>query len=323
VLVASAQPQIYAADPLKEATIIALKRVIGPLLNLMADANVTVPELNRLIRETAVHKAATRVIKESGRESKSRVAIATGLPRSEVARILASQDLPPAPHRGEHTARRVLAAWHEDPKFLTKEREPAVLPIFGRRRSFEKLVAVYGRGNPVRAMLDELIRIDAVKCLANQRVRASSRIPIVAGLTSDAVSEMGERGGDLVEALVNNVRGKSTPLFDARSVTRDVSPAMVSDIRTAIIQKGTSFITRVNSLLNGSHKRVKPTIPDAENKRRLGVTLYCFEVNIWDAMEPKTETPNSRRKNLRRQRRPANKKRKVGATGPSAAKVQL
>jgi Family of unknown function (DUF6502) len=304
VLMASDQHKIDTTDPLKEATIIALKRVIDPLLNLMADANVTVRELNQLVRETAVRKAAKRLIEECGRESKSRVAIATGLSRSEVARILASQDSLPAAHRGEHPARRVLAAWHEDPKFLTAGREPAVLPIFGRRRSFEKLVATYGKGHPVRAMLDELTRTDAVERLANQQVRANSRIPIVAGLTSDAISEVGERGGDLLEALVNNVRGKSIPLFEATAVVRDVNPAMVSVIRTEIIQKGTSFITGVNSLLNRSRKGVKRTIPDAVNSCRLGFTVYCFQDEHEFADDTLTEVGKGHRKNLRRAPRP-------------------
>jgi hypothetical protein len=305
-----------------EATIIALKRVIDPLLNLMADTNVTVRELNQLVRETAVRKAAKRLIRESGRESKSRIAIATGLSRSEVARILAAKDSLPAAHRGEHPARRVLAAWHENPKFLTAGGEPAVLPIFGRRCSFEKLVAMYSRGNPVRAMLDELTRINAVECLANQRVRANSRIPIVAGLTSDAIFELGERGGDLLEALVNNVRGKSIPLFEATAV-RDVNPAMVSVIRTEIIQKGTSFITDVNSLLNRSRKRVKRTIPDAVNRCRLGVTVYCLEDEQMFVEDTLTDVGKRRRKNLRRAPRAVNKPRNRKFPGSGKSKSQI
>jgi hypothetical protein len=302
----SAQHQNDTADPLKEATMVALERVMDPLLNLMADVNVTVQELNQLVREMAVRKATRRVIKESGRENKSRVAIATGIPRSEVARILASQDSLPAAHRGEHPTRRVLAAWHENPKFLTTEGKPAVLPIFGRAGSFERLVAMYGGGNPVRAMLDELIRIDAVKRLANGRVRANSRRPIIAGLTSDAISGVGERGGDLLETLVNSARGKSIPLFESTAVW-DVNPAMVLPIREKIIQKGTNFITRVNALLNQSRKGVTQTIPRTVNTCRLGVTVYCFQNEREFMDETLTKFCKERRKNLRRAPRAVNK----------------
>src|ERR1700722_12194514 len=136
------------SDPLKEATIIALKRVVNPLVDLMFDAGITVREFSQLTRESAVRNAAKRVTKEIGRDSKSRVAIITGLPRSEIARILKSDDISPGRRLGPHPSRRVLAAWYDNPRFLTANGDPAVLPIFGKRRSFEQLVAQYGRGVP-------------------------------------------------------------------------------------------------------------------------------------------------------------------------------
>jgi hypothetical protein len=304
---ATTQHQSDIDDPLKDATIIALKRLIDPLLDLMADATVTVQELNRLLREAAVQKAAERVIKECGRESKSRVAIATGLSRSEVARILASQISLSGARRGEHPTRRVLSAWHEDPKFLTTEGKPAVLPIFGRRRTFEQLVETYSRGDPVRAMLDELTRIGAVERLANQQVRANSRTPIVAGLTSDAISKVGERGSQLLEALVNSVRCKSLPIFEATAVVRDVNSTMASIIRTEIIQKGTSFITGVNSLLNRSRKGAKEPIPDAAINYHLEVIAYCFQDEHEFINNSLSDIGKGRRKNLRRAPRAMNK----------------
>src|ERR1700704_5164392 len=111
-------------DPLKEATIVALKRVVDPLIELMFDAGVTVHEFSQLIRERAVRTAARRVSREIGRHSKSRIAIITGLPRSEVARILRSEDLAPTKRLGQHPARSVLAAWFENPRFLAANGDP-------------------------------------------------------------------------------------------------------------------------------------------------------------------------------------------------------
>src|ERR1700733_6723960 len=159
-------------DPLKEATITALKRVIGPLVGLMIDTGVTVHEFRQLVRDSAVRTATKRVEKETGRDSKPRVAIIPGLPRSEVARILKSEDISPSKRLGPHPSRRALAAWYDNPRFLSANGDPAVLPIFGKRHSFEQLVAKYGRGIPVRAMLDELTQIDAVERLSDQRVKA-------------------------------------------------------------------------------------------------------------------------------------------------------
>src|ERR1700675_679817 len=209
-------------DPLKETTISALTREVDPLIDLMFDAGITVQEFCGLVRERAVRTAAARVAKESGRSSKSRGAIVTGLSRSEVARILRADDLSSERRLGQHPARKVLAAWYERPGFLNVNGDPAVLPIFGRRRSFERLVAMYSAGMPVRAMLDQLTQINAVEVLAGQRVKARARVPIFTGLTSSAIAIMGERAGDLLETLKSNLRATTTPLFEGTALMADV-----------------------------------------------------------------------------------------------------
>jgi hypothetical protein len=292
-------------DPLKEATITTLKRVIGPLVGLMIDTGVTVHEFGHLVRDSAVRTAAKRVEKETGRDSKSRVAIITGLPRSEVARILKSDDDSPGKRLGPHPSRRVLAAWYDNPRFLTANGDPAVLPIFGKRRSFEQLVAKYGRGIPVRAMLDELTQIDAVERLSDQRVKAKSRIPILTGLTSSAIAVIGERTGDLLETLTNNLRHKSNPFFEGTALVDEADLEMVTLIRREIAEQGTSFITGANSLFNRS--RIKPSRTSAKKTAtcRVGVTVYYFQDDIEGNGESRPAAAYGRRKNLQRRRRQA------------------
>ncbi len=287
-------------DPLKEATIVALKQIIDPLANLMFDAGVTVHEFSQLVRDRAVRIAAKRVSMESGRGSQSRVAIITGLPRSEVARILKSGELTPKKRLGQHPARKVLAAWYDDPRFLAINGDPAVLPIFGKRRSFEQLVAMHSRGIPVRAMLDELTQIDAIERLADQRVKAKSRIPILTGLTSSAVAVIGERGRDLLDTLTNNLKRTSNPLFEGTAVVDDADPETVSVVRREIADQGGSFINGANSLFR--RYCVKPSRSAAKlpPKCRLGVTVYYFQDQVETATKPTTTLKP--RKNLQRQR---------------------
>lgn len=180
---AKAPPKRVAKYPLKESAVAALRRVLEPLVDLMFDTGITVQEFGRLVRDRAVRSAAARVARGNGRVSNSRVAIMTGLARTEVARILETPEPPVDSHIGRHPARKVLAAWHEDRKFVNAKGNPAVLPIFGARRSFEQLVAQYGGASPVRAMLDQLMEIGAVELLSAQRVKARTRVPLFRVMT--------------------------------------------------------------------------------------------------------------------------------------------
>jgi hypothetical protein len=297
-------------DPLKHATIVALKRVLGALIDLTFDAGITVHELNQLLRECAVRTAVGRISKETGRDSKSRIAIVTGLPRSEVARILKAKDASPGKRIGEHPARKVLAAWFDDPRFLSTNGDPAVLPIFGKRRSLEQLVGLYSGGIPVRAMLDELTQLDAVERLPDQRVKARSRIPILTGLSATAIAAIGERTRDLLETLTGNLRRASKPFFEGTALLDEADVESVSLLRREIADQGSSFINSANSLfsrarVNRSASRVLPTC-------RLGVTVYYFQDDVESAARNKTDAVYIRRKNLQRKRRAGTGRKSMG-----------
>jgi Family of unknown function (DUF6502) len=310
-------------DPLKDAAIVALKRVVDPLVDLMFDAGVTVHEFSQLMRERAVRTAAKRVSKKSGRDSNSRVAIITGLPRTEVARILRSDDSSSRKRLGQHPARRVLAAWFDNPKFLAPNGDPAVLPIFGKRGSFEQLVASHSGGIPVRAMLDELTQIDAVERLPDQRVKAKSRVPILTGLTGGAITVIGERTRDLLDTLTNNLRRASKPLFEGTALIEETDPELVSLIRREIAEQGANFINSANSLLRRSSIGRNRQISKGSQKCRLGVTVYYFQDEVDALPDANTRTMMGRRKNLKRQRTPSSIKRKESSVRRSVAKSHL
>jgi uncharacterized protein DUF6502 len=321
-MVKLAQP--FAAgtgDPRKEATIRTLKRVLDPLVDLMFDSGVTVREFNQLLRERAVRGAAARVSREIGRDSKSRVSIATGLPRSEVSRILRSDDAYLHKRLGQHPARKVLGAWFDDRRFLSANGDPAVLPIFGKKRSFQQLVAMHSGGIPVRAMLDELTQIDAVERLADQKVKAKSRVPIFTGLTASAIEAIGERTRDLLETLTYNLRRKSKPLFEGTAITDDIDPELVSLIRREIAEQGANLVNSTNSLFGRSRiKQNRPIAKGLTKKCRLGITVFYFQDGLENEVEAFGEKLHGRRRNL--QRRPLKRKRTGNVVSHPHAKVQ-
>jgi hypothetical protein len=286
-------------DPIRRATVAALRRVVDPVMDLMFDAGITVREFNGLVRERAVRVAANRVGKEGDRISKSRVAIITGLARSEVARILIADDFSNDPPPDQHPARKVIAGWYGNRRFLAGNGDPAILPIFGKRRSFERLVTLYSGGIPVRAMLDQLVQNDAVEILSGQRVKAKSRVPIFRGMTSSAISMIGERTADLLETLKGNLRATTKPLFESTAVSTNIGVDEVPLVRKEIADQGAAFIDGANSLFSRSRPKVRRSKSKGPGKIRIGVTVYYFQD---DLPEQKfgTSVANRRRKNFQR-----------------------
>jgi Family of unknown function (DUF6502) len=293
--------KVQSQDPFKETAITAIKRVVDPLVDLMFDTGITVQEFSHLVRDRAVRSAAARIARESGRNSNSRVAIITGLARSEVARILEANE-PSFSARGEqHPARRVLAAWHDNRRFLAANGDPAVLPIFGRRKSFEKLVAGHSAGIPIRAMLDQLVQMSAVEILPDQRVKVNSRVPIFKGMTSSAIANIGERTGDLLGTLRHNLHTASMPLFEGTAIVGDVDIGVVPLVRRQMAEQGSAFIDGATSLFSRSRSKRKQSSTRETSQCRVGVTVYYFEDEIATASTRQQSRDTGRRKNLQRQ----------------------
>jgi uncharacterized protein DUF6502 len=300
-----------AADPIREATLDALRHVVDALLELMFDAGITVQQFNYLVRDRSVRAASRRVLKETGRISKSRVSIITGLPRSEVTKI-SSEDDYVRTKQGQPAARRVLAAWFENPSFLAPNGEPATLSIFGKKRSFEKLVSAHGGGIPVRAMLDELTQLDAVERVGNDHLRAKSRTPVSVGLTPEAIGAIGQRCSDLIQTLMKNVRHSEPPLFEATSLVQDADSDLMSVIRREISRQGASFIGGANSLLKRTRKHLNSARSAPALKCRAGVTVYYFEDVEDSGSEEGGDRERSPRRNLHRIRARKPKRTKYG-----------
>jgi len=159
----------------------------------------------------------------------------------------------------------------------------------------------YGASIPVRAMLDELMQLDAVERLEDQKVRAKSRVPIMTGLTNRSIAALGERGRDLLETLAHNVRRSTQPYFEATAVIDDGDLDLVNFLRREIAEQGTNFINSATSLLNRS--QIKRSTKTAKSSRavRLGVTVYYFQEESPNDDKATGVRTHGRRKNLRRQ----------------------
>ena len=169
----------------------------------------------------------------------------------------------------------------------------------------------------MRAMLDELTRIEAVERLSDQRVKAISRVPILSGLTSNAIAVIGERAADLLETLTSNLKRTSKPLFEGTALLEDIDLDSAALIRRDIAEQGASFISSANSLLSRSRIRPNRSVGKLSAKYRLGVTVYYFQDNGDAPKKASIEARYGYRKNLRRKSRPSGQKGKMGTIARS------
>ena len=204
----------------------ALSRLFEPLSGFVIDAGLSTNELYSILREAAVRSVAARQLEVAHRVNISGIAATTGIPRGEISRILRLRARTTASRADrQKSTNRILAAWHEEPRFTDANGQPADLKLYGRGNTFEYLVKKHGRGIPTRAVLDELVRSDAVEVLSSQKIRAKTTFAVDRGFSQQAIKAFGDRATELLSAMLLNMRKPENPQFIASVSGSPIAPS--------------------------------------------------------------------------------------------------
>jgi len=113
----------------------AILQIFESLAGFLIDAGLSANELHSILRQAIVRSVATRQLEVSHRINISGIAATTGIPRAEISRILKlrTELNEPLNNRQQKSTNRILAAWHEEPKFTDANGQPADLRLWPRR----------------------------------------------------------------------------------------------------------------------------------------------------------------------------------------------
>lgn len=291
------------------AALSALEDLLEPLAGFVLDAGLNAQEFQSLLRVAAVRSAAGRQRETKSRINISGIAASTGISRAEVSRILKtpSHPRPPAADTRLHATNRVLAVWHDDPKYTDGSGQPADLKIYGKPPSFDSLVKRHGRGLPTRAMLDELLRTDSVEITGAQRVRAKTFFAVDRGLSPGAVKAFGDRATELLSTMLSAMRDPRGGPFISHLEGPVAAPGTLPILRREAASRSETFLAGMRDILfaepvagpatDAEPKRPRVAGDPAKDAPRISLTVFFHE----EAREPAAHKPVvAARQNLRR-----------------------
>jgi hypothetical protein len=193
--------------------------------------------------------------------------------------------------RGRDRAERVLSGWWNDPDFHSPSGEPAVLPASGSRRSFKELVKRYSNELRITPILDELLRMKAVKQLPDGNLKAVSRTYATVRRNSYGIARLGDHLAEHCATLLHNLEHPGQPRLVRRVVNAQLDPRyrpmLVRDIQEQLDAAADS----IDDALNDRRATVTPGRRGREAVR-LGVAMYVFEEPV--ILEPTTRARGRR-----------------------------
>jgi hypothetical protein len=212
------------------------------------------------------------------KQSVSRVSIITGLSRKEVTRVqLISAPEDRTSRERYNRAARVITAWRREHDFLDSEGKPEILPISGSGATFSELVKRYSGDVPVRAILDELIRIGAVNRLEDGRVCLLAHAYIPESSEADKLYILGTDVGHLISTIGHNLQHDPIgPLLQRKVAYDNLPDEVLPEFRKLSAKTGQTLLEKLDRWLAQRDRDVNYTV-EGTGRNRAGVGIYYFE----------------------------------------------
>jgi hypothetical protein len=278
------------SESVKPGLLAAYMKLLRPLVRILLRHGVTYGEFSEVVKTSFVTIAAQEFRVPGKKMSKARIAIVTGLTRKEVHRLSEIDQKEVFTLKTNlNRITRVLSGWHTDPDYVG----PYGLPLEIRYDSehpkdvtFVRLVQQYSGDMTPRAMLDELLRVGAVKEADHHWIKVLKREYVPEALAPDFLERLGRGVHDYVHTLEENMQKYDE---DSGRFERSVSPE--KGLRAQDLPRFDAYIkVRCQDLLeeldNWLSQQPQPDKSKNDIVLRTGVGIFHF------VADPDTEVKN-------------------------------
>ena len=149
--------------------------------------------------------------------------------------------------------------------------------MLGPGATFGELVKRYSGDVPVRAILDELIRVGAVERLKDGKIRLLTQAYIPESSDADKLHILGTDVGHLISTIGHNLKPDSIgPLFQRKVAYDNLPDEVLPEFRKLSAKKGQTLLEKLDRWLAQRDRDVNPTI-EGTGRNRAGVGVFYFE----------------------------------------------
>lgn len=203
------------APPL--SLVMALKRLLRPLVRLLLSFSVQYPYLANLLKLTYVEVATREFPLDDRPQTDSRISLLTGIHRQDVKRLRGEMvaDAPPPPVVS--LGAQLVSRWLGEAAYLDAKGRPKPLPrqaAQGGEASFERLVQTVNTDIRPRVVLDEWMRLGVAELDKQDRVVLRTEAFVPAHGMEEKLFYFGKVIHDHLAASEHNLTSGQPPLLD-------------------------------------------------------------------------------------------------------------
>lgn len=268
-------------SPQSDLMTAALIKIFRPLVRLLLRFHIPYKACTEALKWTYVDVATHEFAMGEQKQTKSRIAVITGLTRIEVEKLQregakTTQETTALYNR----AARVLTAWQYDPKYSDANGKPKMLAQEAAPISISDLVVRYSGGATVRAVLDELLAKGNVRWHDDAQKFEFVSAQFLAVDGNQELAVLATSAADLLTTIERNIRPQQTEKrIQAYVEQADLPAHLIDEVRVHIHQKSNQFLDELDLHLLKISTECKTEGVDLSLAPcpRIGLGIYYFQ----------------------------------------------
>lgn len=265
----------------KRDLLAAFRSLMTPLIRILLRSGITFQEFSGVLKDVYVTVCTREMAVPGRRMTLSRVAIATGLTRREVAKIVRNEGKTQwGVWSNAGLAASVLEAWHTDAAFLAPYGYPRDLKIDGTDEvpTFEDLVRRFSSDVSHEVLIGELIRVGAARVLeGGLYLRVQKRTYIPTDMTAEMIQIFSQAVKRYIETVDYNLgRSKGQDKRFDRMVYPDDGLRVV-DVEIYQQEIREYLETVIQEIDQKSATYPRPARKRGEQSVQVGVGIYFYQ----------------------------------------------
>lgn len=265
------------SENVKKPLLAACRHLLHPLVRILLRHGVSYGEFSDSVRGAYIDIAKAELIPPGRPHSDARLAILTGISKEEVHRVRAMDEEDDS-EVGLNRIARALQGWCQDPAYLGPYGLPLEIPFEGEGISFEQLVKTYADSTNPRALLDELLRVNAARETDDGYVRLINRTYVPTPLDPVGLERLGNVVNYFIDTVDFNLQKKKqgSGRFERYAITMEgLSPSKFGAFDELIREKGQELLEILDDWLGQNEIKGGHKLPPTESIRT-GVGIFHF-----------------------------------------------
>lgn len=265
------------SENVKKPLLAACRHLLHPLVRILLRHGVSYGEFSDSVRGAYIDIVKAELIPPGRPHSDARLSILTGISKEEVHRVRA-MDEEDESEVGLNRIARALQGWCQDPAYLGPYGLPLEIPFEGDGISFEQLVKTYTDSTNPRALLDELLRVNAARETDDGYVRLINRTYVPTPLDPVGLERLGNVVNYFIDTVDFNLQKKKqgSGRFERYAITMEgLSPSKFRAFDDLIREKGQELLEILDDWLGQNEIKGGHKLPPTESIRT-GVGIFHF-----------------------------------------------